>query len=70
MTKTPVFEAIETVVLEAMRDKTSKAGYAKTAKALLSLSLTDEERGKILYYMGYADSNGKPYQWIFERKKR
>lgn len=64
------FEQLEIIVREAMRDRKSKDGYAKVAKALMEMDINAIERGKILYMLGYAGPDGEPYRWIFEKRKR
>ena len=60
---------IEFLIREAMRQRATKTAYPKIVKALWRLGLKNDEVSRILYLLDYADSNGEPYRWIFEKKK-
>lgn len=64
------FEALEVVVNEALGRNLTKRGYAKVARALMDMPINAVERGRILYLLEYADSDGQPYPWIFQKKAK
>ena len=62
--------AVEFLIYEAARERRTKSGYTKAVKALWALGLADNEVSSALYILGYANSNGVPYRWLFEKKSQ
>lgn len=61
-------EAVEFIVLEAMRGRPTKTAYGKVVKALWAIGLDDTAVSRLLHVMDYADSKGQPYRWLFEKR--
>ena len=60
---------VAALVIEAGKERRTKGGYARVVKALWALGLDADGVNRILYYLEYADREGHPCGWLFQKRK-
>ena len=67
MTRT---QAIFVLLDDERFNRPSHSSYKRALRACNALSLTDDDRSKVLMYLDYLDGDGEPYKWALTPRKR